>query len=306
MVAAAIVGAAVVGGVGTAVAGSEAAGATKSASNAAIQQQQMALQQQATLSAPYRSLGESAVPKLQQLLGIGPAGQSAQATTDAQLAALRNTPGYQFQQQQGTQNTVNAASAQGMSLSGNTLEGLSKFNQGLADTTYQQTVGNLENTVNTGQAAAAGQAANVGNAASNIGNTLVNQGNTLAGIDVNTAAGITKALGNGANQYMTNQTLQGLSNPNSNASNWDTESSGNFQDFQSSDRRLKTDINLVGRLDSGLNVYTFRYIKSPATVHMGVMADEVAKVIPEAVSTDDDGYLQVCYGMLGGFQREVA
>lgn len=215
MVAAVAIGGAVVGAAGSAIAGGEAADATKSASRAAISQQQQALQQQSQLSQPYRALGESAIPKLQTLLGIGPAGQNPQATSDAQLAALRNTPGYQFQQQQGTQNTINAASAQGMSLSGNTLEGLSKFNQGLADTTYQQAVGNLENTVNTGQAAAAGQAANVGNAAANIGNTLVNQGNTLAGIDANTAAGITKSIGNASNQY---QTLKGLNDPTGRAS----------------------------------------------------------------------------------------
>lgn len=171
------------------------------------------MNEQSRLSQPYRDLGQSAIPQLQSLLGIGKPGQSAQATSDAQLATLRNTPGYQFQQQQGQQNTINAASAQGMSLSGNTLEGLSKFNQGLADTTYQQAVGNLENTVNTGQAAAAGQAANVGNAAANIGNTLVNQGNTMAGIDANVAAGISKSVGNASNQYVTNQTLNGLNNP---------------------------------------------------------------------------------------------
>jgi hypothetical protein len=149
---------------------------------------------------------------LQSLLGIGPgaAGKTSQQISDQQLQTLRNTPGYQFQQQQGQQNTLNAASAMGMGLSGNTLEGLSKFNQGLADTTYQQTVGNLENTVNTGQAAAAGQAANVGNAAANTGNIMLNQGNTMAGIEANRVAGITKSIGNAANQY---QTLSGLSNP---------------------------------------------------------------------------------------------
>lgn len=208
-VAAAVGVAAVVGAGATAYASNKSAHATKDASNAAIKQQQDALQQQAQLSQPYRDLGSSAIPQLQALLGIGPAGQNPQSVTDA----LRNTPGYKFQQEQGTLNTVNAASAQGMSLSGNTLEGLSKFNQGLADTTYQQTVGNLENTVNTGQAAAAGQAANVGNAAANIGNTLVNQGNTLAGIQANEAAGLTKSIGNAANQY---QTLRGLQSPTTN------------------------------------------------------------------------------------------
>jgi hypothetical protein len=190
--------------VGSSVAGSEAAGATKDASNASIQQQQQALAQQAALSKPYRDLGQSEIPTLQNLLGVGGADPTA---------ALRATPGYQFQQQQGTQNTVNQASAMGLGLSGNTLEGLSKFNQGLADTTYQQAVGNAENVVNTGQAAAAGQAANVGNAAGNISNTLMNQGNTLAGIDANTIAGITKSAGNTANGLITQQTLAGLNNP---------------------------------------------------------------------------------------------
>lgn len=214
MVAAAVIGGAVIGAAGSAVAGSEAAGATKAASRAAITEQERALQQQAELSAPYRGIGEAAIPQLQTLLGITPAGKSPTAETQQRrLDALRNTPGYQFQQQQGTLNTLNAASAQGMNLSGNTLEALSKFNQGLADTTYQQEVGNLENVVNTGQAAAAGQAANVGNAASNIGNTLINQGNTIAGIDANTAAGVTKSIGNAANQWTTYQTLRGLNNP---------------------------------------------------------------------------------------------
>jgi hypothetical protein len=182
------------------VAGGEAASATTSASNAAIAQQQSALQQQAALSTPYRALGEGAIPTLQSLITPGP----------SQTATLRQLPGYQFAQEQGTTATENAASAMGLALSGNTLQGLSKFNQGLADTTFQQQVGNLENVVGLGQAAAAGQAANIGNAASNISNTLIGQGQTLAGIDANVAAGLTKAAGNAANQYITQNTLAGL------------------------------------------------------------------------------------------------
>ena len=113
-----------------------------------------------------------------------------------------------------------------MSLSGNTLEGLSQFNAGLADQTYQQAVGNAENVVNTGQAAAAGQAANVGNAASNISNAEINQGNTLAGIDANEIAGITKATGNAANQYVAQNTLQGLNSGGGGVpSGWSTDPS---------------------------------------------------------------------------------
>lgn len=52
--------------------------------------------------------------------------------------------------------------------------------------------------------------------------------------------------------------------------------------FAFSDRRLKTDIRRVGSTDGGLPVYTYRFKGSPVT-EMGVMADEVKAVKPEAV-----------------------
>jgi hypothetical protein len=51
--------------------------------------------------------------------------------------------------------------------------------------------------------------------------------------------------------------------------------------LMASDRRLKTDIKAVGVTDSGLTVYTYRY-KAGGPVMMGVMADEVAKLAPQA------------------------
>lgn len=61
-----------------------------------------------------------------------------------------------------------------------------------------------------------------------------------------------------------------------------------------SDRRLKTDIERVGELPNGLGVYTFRYIWDEARAYLGVMAQEVLEVIPDAVSTVG-GYLVVDY-----------
>ncbi len=49
-----------------------------------------------------------------------------------------------------------------------------------------------------------------------------------------------------------------------------------------SDRRLKRNIHKIGQLENGLNVYTFNYIWDSALT-VGVMADEVRKVKPEAV-----------------------
>lgn len=203
MVAAAIIGGAAIAATGTAVAGSEAAGATESAANTAANAQNSALSQSAQLSAPYRALGTTALPQYEALLGIGSGANSA--TT---LAALQNTPGYQFTQQQGQTGILNAASASG-GVGGNTLAALDQYNTGLADQTYQNAVGNVANAVGSGQAAAAGQAQAVQQGATNIGNIAVGQGNTQAGIYANEAAGLSKIAGNATNQYTTLQALQG-------------------------------------------------------------------------------------------------
>ena len=60
-----------------------------------------------------------------------------------------------------------------------------------------------------------------------------------------------------------------------------------------SDRRLKEDIKRVGTADNGLPIYTYRY-KGSATVHIGVMAQDVAEVAPKAVH-ERAGYLAVDY-----------
>ena len=65
-----------------------------------------------------------------------------------------------------------------------------------------------------------------------------------------------------------------------------------------SDMRLKTDIVRVGETESGLPLYTFRYIGG-TTVYRGVMAQDVLTVRPEAVVLMPNGYLAVYYQMLG-------
>jgi opacity protein-like surface antigen len=72
-----------------------------------------------------------------------------------------------------------------------------------------------------------------------------------------------------------------------------------------SDVRLKRDIALLGRLDDGLGLYSYRYLWSD-TVYVGVMAQEVAAAMPDAVVTGEDGYLRVDYGKLGLRLRTLA
>lgn len=61
-----------------------------------------------------------------------------------------------------------------------------------------------------------------------------------------------------------------------------------------SDRRLKTEIKRVGTLDNGLPVYSYRY-KAGGATHLGLMADEVEKLHPEAVVEGHNGFKAVRY-----------
>ena len=64
-----------------------------------------------------------------------------------------------------------------------------------------------------------------------------------------------------------------------------------------SDVRLKRDITQVGDAN-GLGLYRYRYLWSD-TAYVGVMAQEVAAVVPEAIRAGADGYLRVDYSRLG-------
>ena len=61
-----------------------------------------------------------------------------------------------------------------------------------------------------------------------------------------------------------------------------------------SDRRLKKNINLIGKSPNGLNIYSFEY-KNKQGVYHGVMSDEIPQ---NAVTVGADGYDRVDYSML--------
>ena len=66
-----------------------------------------------------------------------------------------------------------------------------------------------------------------------------------------------------------------------------------------SDVRLKEDIVPLARLDDGIGLYRFRYQGSDRTAYVGVLAQEVMQIVPAAVSSGRNGYLQVDYDRLG-------
>ena len=94
---------------------------------------------------PFLSAGQGATGMLSQLLGTPGAGLLTpwtQQFTAPTAAEAEQTPGYQFQLQQGESALQNSAAAQGGLLSGGTLAGMNQFAQGLASSNYQQTFNN--------------------------------------------------------------------------------------------------------------------------------------------------------------------
>ena len=117
---------------------------------------------------------------------------------------------------------------------------------------------------------------------------------TTAGADLLSAAGMTGnaniAQANAENAQR-NAMIQGLF------------SLGSAGVSKYSDIRTKENIKAIGFLPSGLTVYEFEYKPEWKDIaghgkQIGVMAQEVEKVLPHAVITLDDGYKMVNYGAL--------
>lgn len=238
-------------------------------------------------------------------------GLNGQGGSDAALMALRNTPGYKFQQQTLDDTTNAAAAANGTLNSGNQLLALNKVNQGLADTTYNNYVSQLQPYLSASNASAGG-----------IAGVKTGQGNATAGqYDQRAQLGY--------------QTQTGIGNANANADLAKYNTSGNIWNaiggiggmgtsgggtvggnlvsgigsalgglLTLSDERLKEDIEPVGELYDGTNIYRYRYI-GDETPRIGVMAQEVEKTNPEAV-TDVGGYKAVDYGRATQYASELA
>ena len=72
----------------------------------------------------------------------------------------------------------------------------------------------------------------------------------------------------------------------------------NGQCQRNSDARLKRDIVPVGHLANGIGLHRYRYHWSE-TLYVGVIAQDVARLVPDAVTTGAGGFLEVDYARLG-------
>jgi len=66
-----------------------------------------------------------------------------------------------------------------------------------------------------------------------------------------------------------------------------------------SDPRVKEDIKYIRTLDNGLGVYSFNYVTGDGPF-VGVMADEVERIQPEALGPEINGFKTVNYALIEG------
>lgn len=73
--------------------------------------------------------------------------------------------------------------------------------------------------------------------------------------------------------------------------------------FLFSDVRIKENLRPVGQLFNGLTIYAFNFPGEDIT-RIGLVAQEVEKVLPEAVKESEEGLLMVDYGLATQFEED--
>lgn len=182
------------GVIGSSAASSAADSQAQAAANAQQIQVDMYNQTRSDL-APYRQVGADAQYAYEGLLGIGTPGA---AGASGMQAALEQTPGYQFQMQQGLQALQSQYSSQGLGLSGAQIKGAQNYAQGVASSNYQTILGNYAGALGIGENASA-QTGTAGTYAANGAASAATQvGAANAAGTVGSANAITGGIGSAA------------------------------------------------------------------------------------------------------------
>lgn len=175
--------------------------------------------------APYLTAGGNALTALQNGLGIGGGNTSGVGSLNAPftMGQFQNSPGYQFQLQQGENAVLNNASATGGVNSGNTLKALTGYGQGVANQDYwnaynayvnaqNQKFGQLQTVAGSGQNAAGNLGALGTQVGASVGNNIVGAGNASAAGQVGSANAIAGGINNTTSSLSQNYLLASLLN----------------------------------------------------------------------------------------------
>jgi hypothetical protein len=209
----AALGAGVLGAGATAYAANKAASTQKNAAALATQVQANNINRAIGQEAPYTALGSQAAGQLSSQLG------DLTSPVTMTQAQLEQTPGYQFQLEQGLKSVQNSAAARGLggnasSPGGPGIKGALAYSQGLANSTYLDQW-NIANTNKQNAYNRLLQAATLGNTATqNITNVESGGTNQIAQNQVNAgaagagaAAATAQSISSGANQFANNYLL---------------------------------------------------------------------------------------------------
>jgi hypothetical protein len=149
--------------------------------------------------------------RLMDLLGLN----GGQGQQDA-YAAFRDTPGYQFQVQQGTEAINRGAAAHGGAMAGRTMADLARFGQGMADQNFGNYYGRVNDFYGTGVNAAGQLAGHHMNAGQGLAGIAMQAGNNKAGQKIaqgnawtGALQGVANSLGNGLGQIAGGQSSYG-------------------------------------------------------------------------------------------------
>jgi hypothetical protein len=187
----------ILGGRSQAKAAGKAAKAQLKATQATIAQQERALERQIGLQEPFRQTGVNALADY----------ATASQYTPFGMDQFQADPGYQFRMSEGMKALERSAAARGILQSGGTLKDITRFGQDAASQEYQnafqrylaerqQKLQPLEYRIGLGQAAASGQAANVGSTAQNVGGLTTSLGDIRSAGIMGRSNAFTNTMGN--------------------------------------------------------------------------------------------------------------
>lgn len=206
-------GIAAAGGIGSALIGSrsakKAADAQKDAAKRAAQTQQNALDAQTELARPYVEAGKNALATYQSMAPYQNFG----------MQQFQADPGYNFRMSEGVKALERSAAARGLLQSGGTLKGITQYGQNLASQEYENAFSRYlterearmdpyRYLAGQGQAAAAGQAANIGSSGAALADIAMQRGNAKAAGTMGAANALASGLGSVAeagSSYFANQ-----------------------------------------------------------------------------------------------------
>jgi hypothetical protein len=216
---AAILGGSVIGGGLAAKGASDAARTQADAANRAAALQKEMFDEQQRMSAPYREAGITGQNRLMELLGLGAntgAAGYGKYAQDFGMSDFQADPGYAFRLSEGQKALDRQAAARGGLISGGALKAATRYGQdmgsqeyGNAYSRYQTNRSNqlapLGSLMSSGQAAAAGAAANAGQYGTNAGNLMVQGGQAQAAGQLGVGNTLNNALGTMASAYQNQQ-----------------------------------------------------------------------------------------------------